>query len=761
MRRLLSLALLLLPAILWAQDFIIPSGSRLAVYVPEGGRSVVHSALDMFGSDVQSVLSVNMKRVKSQAKADIVLSIDSDLPREGFRLDVVKGRLHIVGADDHGLAYGLLEVSRMMGVSPWVYWADCTPRKLSEFVLAEGFHQQQSPAVAYRGIFINDEDWGLNPWATRQEPEAWTIRQGRIKGAIGPKVSERIFQLMLRLRANYYWPAMHECSQPFFTIQGNREMAAKYGIYIGGSHCEPMGTSPAAEWTISGVGEYNYVTNRDNVLDFWRKRVEETKNQEMVYTIGMRGVHDGDMQGVKTKEEKLKYLQMVIDDQRQMLADVKGVSADSVPQVFIPYKEVLDIYHSGLKVPDDVTLMWTDDNYGYIRHFPDSTERARSGGNGVYYHVSYWGRPHDYLWLNSLSPSLLENEMCAAYHRGISNVWVLNVGDIKPSEYQIELFMQLAWDGDSYDLLHERQTGVMGDSPVIERIKFIDYFVQREFGDDLQKDIVDVLRTYFRLSSEMKPEHMAGTRVEESDKAYWNTVRPIPGDWTKARIAQRVKDYQSISDRVESLSRLVPAERRDAFFQLVKYPVQAAAQMNFKFLCPDRCEEAYDSIQSLTYIYNKVCAHGKWDGIMDASPRNLPVFQKVTADMLPSYPDVSEWEPLDKCDRIALDGDTPYLLTTPLGTDSVTLKVHLTPNHPYAGDRLSFRLSVDGVQSDEVQYQTYDRSEEWKQNVLRGYAVRILTLPVDASKTQHEVRFLPVRRFVTGVKLLGIYKKTP
>ena len=701
-----------------AKDFTMQRKGELNVFMEPTKRPVAQTALGMLVQDAQRVLSCQIKRAGKAKHADIIVTQDSLLPREGFSLDVRKGKLHITGADAHGMAYGLLEVSRLMGVSPWEYWADCTPQPRSTFTLPEGYHDEQHPAVAYRGIFINDEDWGLNPWATRQEPEAWTLRKDRIKGAIGPKVNERIFQLLLRLRANYYWPAMHECSQPFFTIPGNREVAERYGIYIGGSHCEPMGTSPAAEWGLSGIGDYNYVTNREAVQQFWKKRLDEVGSQEMVYTIGMRGVHDGSMQGVKTKEEKLHYLQMVIDDQREML---KAINKDvtRVPQVFVPYKEVLEIYQSGLKVPDDVTLMWTDDNYGYIRHFPDAVERSRKGGNGVYYHASYWGRPHDYLWLNSLSPTLLESQMLEAYQRGIRQMWVLNVGDIKPAEYQTELFMQLAWTGQP-------------------QRDYLQLFAEREFGSEHAQKISHVLATYFRLSAEMKPEHMAGTRTEESDKAYWNSIHPIPGDWTKGRIAERIADYQTISDDAELLYAAMPADRRDAFFQLVKYPVQGAAQMNFKFLCPDRCLTAHDSIQALTRIYNKVCANGKWDGIMDASPRRLPVFDHIAPSALPSYPDHSEWQALES-------GSTAssYSLATSSPIDSLTLRVDLVPNHPFEGGRLAFALSIDGQRTEDIEFQTYDRSEEWKQNVLKGYATRTITLPIDPSRPQHTIHFIP------------------
>lgn len=733
------------------RDFVALAGSTIRLYMPPVQRPVAHTARDMFAGDVQRVLGCDIKPAKSPRKADISLGISAELPREGFRVYVHDGRLYIVGADEHGLAYGLMQVSRLMGVSPWEYWADCTPRRLDRFTLPDGYTDEQRPAVAYRGIFINDEDWGLNPWATRQHPEAWSIRQGGIKGAIGPEVNERIFQLMLRLRANYYWPAMHECSQPFFTIQGNRQMAARYGIYIGGSHCEPMATSPAAEWGISGQGDYNYVTNASAVKAFWQQRLDQVKDQEIVYTLGMRGVHDGSMQGVKTMADNVKYLQMVLDDQRRMLQRTHP-RGTGVPQVFVPYKEVLDIYKSGLRVPDDVTLMWTDDNYGYIRHFPDSAERQRRGGHGVYYHVSYWGRPHDYLWLNSLSPDLLQRQMLMAYAGGIRQMWMLNVGDIKPSEFQIELFMQLAWDGRGYGHPH---AGRVGDTPAEDSDSFLQYFVQREFGSALQQDIVDVLRTYFRLSAEMKPEHMAGTRVEESDRAYWNQIHPILGDWTAGRVRDRVAAYQRISDRVEALWQQVPADRRDAFYELVKYPVQAAAQMNFKFLCPERCQAAYDSIQSLTHIYNRVCAGGKWNGIMSAQPRNLPVFQRVQAESLPRYPEASIWQPLEpEGIHPSAEAQTVYRAVTPLGTDSITIRVHLCPNHPIQGGRLAFCLQCDGIRTPDVEYQTYDRSEEWKQNVLRGYAIRDVRVAVSRSRTRHDVVFVPR---TLGVELHGPY----
>ncbi|MBQ9665189.1 MAG: glycosyl hydrolase 115 family protein [Bacteroidaceae bacterium] len=690
-----------------AQDFVLKAETKVAVYMPPVSEPVASTALQMLAGDMETVLGVEIVPVKKEKKAQVVAVLDDCLPREGFRLYVEKGRLIIRGADAHGLAYGLLEVSRLMGVSPWVWWADCLPTRQTTVRLPQGFTSQQSPAVAYRGIFINDEDWGILPWSG---------------GVIGPETNERIFQLMLRLRANYYWPSMHEVSTPFFTIEGNREMAHKYGIYVGGSHCEPMGTSPAKEWKMRGVGDYNYVTNKENVQKFWAERLDEVKGQDMVYTIGMRGVHDGSMQGVKTKEEKLYYLQQVIDDQRAMLAAHVNPDVTQIPQVFVPYKEVLDIYHAGLKVPDDVTLMWTDDNYGYIRHFPDSIERSRRGGNGLYYHISYWGRPHDYLWLGTFLPDLMRQQLTEAYRRGIRQMWILNVGDIKPAEYQVEDFLNMAWEGVEK---HDEQTALR-------------QFLEREFGDTLADTLSSIVMEHYRLAFDRKPEHMGGTRVEESDRQYWNTFRPIDG-WSREDVAQRVAAYQRLSDAVEALEERVPEHRKDAYFQLVKYPVQAAAQMNFKFLVPERSAEAYDSIVALTHIYNSGPAwmsHPKWKGIMDMAPRKLAVFGKVEEPL--TYPEAKPETILFESDTwLSVRLDEERTFTFESAASEVDAEIRLLPNHPVVGDRLTFSVSVDGGEPQVFDYQTYDRSEEWKQNVLRNYALRRMTLPLSSSPQNH------------------------
>ncbi|MDD4009570.1 MAG: glycosyl hydrolase 115 family protein, partial [Fermentimonas sp.] len=392
-----------------AQDIVFPKGAAIHYEIEKNASQVVHTALSIFEGDLNRVLNASLNKSNKKGSGKLIIhtlnSKDHNdniaSKHEAFRVEVKDGNLYVTGADANGTAYGIMELSRMLGVSPWEWWADSAPSLKDKWIIPSGFFSEQSPAVLYRGIFLNDEDWGLLPWSYKNyEPSD-------IKGRIGPKTYKAIFELMLRLRANILWPAMHEVTIPFYFVEGNREMADRYGITIGTSHCEPLQRSTPVEWPAAGVGDYDYVNNSDNVYKFWEERVKEVSGSNNYFTIGMRGVHDGKMQGAQTIEEQRAVLERVFKDQRALIAKYIDSDVASVPQVFIPYKEVLDIYRSGLEVPDDVTLMWCDDNYGYMRSLPNKQEQLRSGGNGLYYHISYWGRPHDYLWLASTSPSLI------------------------------------------------------------------------------------------------------------------------------------------------------------------------------------------------------------------------------------------------------------------------------------------------------------------------------------------------------------------
>lgn len=732
-------------------QFSLRSDQPIKLACDNAEEKVVQTALKLFIRDYQSVFSasaaVDARQgniiVGTVGKSPLLKAVSADVSaltgkKQAFLLQVLPdGKLLVAGSDSHGTAYGIMELSRLIGVSPWEWWADVTPEKKTSFVLSAEYQTLQSPSVEYRGIFINDEDWGLMPWSSQ------TYEPSDIKGHIGPKTNARIFELLLRLRANTYWPAMHECTLPFFLTEGNRKVAEEYGIFIGSSHCEPMVCSAAGEWRRRGQGDYDYVNNSASVYKFWEDRVKEVAQQGNIYTLGMRGVHDGQMQGAKTVAEQKAVLERVLKDQRGLLQKYGNKDVTAIPQAFIPYKEVLDIYNAGLQVPDDVTLIWCDDNYGYIRHFPTAEERARKGGNGIYYHVSYWGRPHDYLWLGTFSPYLLHQQMKLAYDRGIQKMWVLNVGDIKPAEYQIELFLDMAWNIDE-----------VNEIGVTVHLKS---WLGREFGSNCAEELLPAMEAHYQLSYIRKPEFMGNTREEERDPKY-KVIKDLP--WSEQTISERLRSYTVLSDVVERMESNIPADRQDAYFQLVKYPVQAAAQMNRKILTAQlarhskadwkQSDAAFDSIASLTQQYNSL-QNGKWNRMMDFQPRKLPVFKRVehTAATEPMVTDrkiLCKWNAMEctygkpvPCEGLGYErkaagirkGSSLTFAFDDYGKDSVEVEIRLLPSHPLDEKQLRFAISVDEAVPQTVSYETKGRSEEWKENVLRNQAIRKVTLPIN------------------------------
>lgn len=732
-------------------QFSLHSDQPIKLACDNAEEKVVQTALKLFIRDYQSVFSasaaVDARQgniiVGTVGKSPLLKAVSADVSaligkKQAFLLQVLPdGKLLVAGSDSHGTAYGIMELSRLIGASPWEWWADVTPEKKISFVLPAEYQTLQSPSVEYRGIFINDEDWGLMPWSSQ------TYEPSDIKGHIGPKTNARIFELLLRLRANTYWPAMHECTLPFFLTEGNRKVAEEYGIFIGSSHCEPMVCSAAGEWRRRGQGDYDYVNNSASVYKFWEDRVKEVAQQGNIYTLGMRGVHDGQMQGAKTVAEQKAVLERVLKDQRGLLQKYVNKDVTTIPQAFIPYKEVLDIYNAGLQVPDDVTLIWCDDNYGYIRHFPTAEERARKGGNGIYYHVSYWGRPHDYLWLGTFSPYLLHQQMKLAYDRGIQKMWVLNVGDIKPAEYQIELFLDMAWNIDEVN-----EIGVTAH---------LKSWLEREFGSNCAEELLPAMEAHYQLSYIRKPEFMGNTREEERDPKY-KVIKDLP--WSEQTISERLRSYTVLSDVVERMESNIPADRQDAYFQLVKYPVQAAAQMNRKILTAQlarhskadwkQSDAAFDSIASLTQQYNSL-QNGKWNRMMDFQPRKLPVFKRVehttaTEPMVTDRKILCKWNAMECTygkpvpyeglgyERKAAGirkGSSLTFAFDDYGKDSVEVEIRLLPSHPLDEKQLRFAISVDEAVPQTVSYETKGRSEEWKENVLRNQAIRKVTLPIN------------------------------
>ena len=543
----------------------------------------------------------------------------------------IKKALLITGSDARGTAYGVFSISEQIGVSPWYWWADVKPVQKKELKLNIKEYISASPSVKYRGIFLNDEDWGLQPWAAKTfEPET---------GDIGPKTYSRIFELLLRLKANLIWPAMHPSTKAFFHYKGNPKLAAQYSIIVGTSHAEPMLRNNVDEWTKS-LGSFNYISNKDTVYRYWEHRVKESKGIEAVYTLGMRGVHDSGMQGIKSAAEAIPLLETIISDQRGLLKKYINADVTSVPQAFTAYKEVLDIYDKGLKLPEDVTLVWPDDNYGYIHRLNNQEENNRQGGSGVYYHASYWGRPHDYLWLSSTNPALIQTEMMKAYDTGARTLWVLNVGDIKPLEYNMQLFLDMAWNTE----------------PFMERNfsrNHLGNWTKEIFGKADGDQIAEVLWKYYQLAFERRPEFMGWSQTEPTTPTSYSDYNHFYyGD----EASRRINDYEVLENAVKKLRNSINADNKDSFYQLVYYPVMGASWMNKKFLYRDKyywysrqnrlsaaeyaekSKSVYDSIRLETDYYNNKLAGGKWKEMMSMQPRNLPVFHPPVIEDLTISP---------------------------------------------------------------------------------------------------------------------------
>ena len=539
--------------------------------------------------------------------------------------------LVIAANDRRGAAYALFTLSRQMGVSPWTWWADVPVAHHAAVYVRPGLFVQPSPSVQYRGIFLNDEDWGLRPWAAKKMDP--TVDNG--KGNIGPRTYERMFELLLRLHANSLWPAMHPGSLAFNAVPENAKLADKWGIVMGSSHSEALLRNNVGEWNEAappaGDGRWNFQTNSEAMIQYWDKRLTENGKFENFYTVGLRGVHDSGLEATGSPQVKAKLVEDVMTEQRKLLAARVNPDVAKIPQIIWLYKESLDLYRVGMKVPDDVTLGWTDDNYGYIRELPNAAEQARSGGSGVYYHVSYWGAPHDHLWLCTTPPALLHEELTKAYDHNARKYWILNVGDLKPAELDIDYFMQLATD--------EPRMAAMSQHDFLTQ-----WFAEQFPAVDVAK-LADVMTRYYALNFIRKPEFMGfngyndGINRSAFNPLAWGTDGEP--DQNRARAAA----WHRLSEDAQSIAKTLPPEYASAFFELVGYPVEASTAMNEKFLATDltfldarhlddpalaadaaRARAAYDTIQTLTAKYNSL-EDGKWDGIMSAAPRGRHVFE--------------------------------------------------------------------------------------------------------------------------------------
>ena len=631
-------------------DFkLVLNGTASDIYFDSGDHEVVSIASLQLCRDIEAVTGVlpSLKNSSSAlGKQSVIIGtigqsklVDSLIKDKRIDVSDVRGKWEtfllttvekpaagidrafvIAGSDRRGTAFGVFELSSQIGVSPWVWWADSKPEPKNELVIKSGARILGPPSVKYRGIFINDEDFGLQPWAAKTfEPEL---------GDIGPKTYAKVFELLLRLKANHIWPAMHHCTKAFNIYPENKVVADRYAIVMGSSHCEQMLRNNVTEWDNTN-GPWMYQANKKGVLNYWEERVRENGKYENIYTLGMRAIHDSPMYAVGSRKTKIKLYERIMADQRGLLEKHVNPDAAKVPQIFCPYNEMLEYYQDGLRLPDDVTMMWVDDNHGYIRQLSDPQEQERSGGSGVYYHISYWGPPHDYLWLCSTPPALIWEQMYKAWSFDAKNVWMLNVGDIKPGEMMTELFLRMAWDIDQYS--HKSVN------------EFLLEFAGSEYGKDIAEEIADIMTKCYQLNFQRKPEHMGFNKIAAKGIPAKDPEFSISnyGDESK----KRTDEYRELEQRAAALYDALPEYKRDSFYQQILYTVRCSALQSQMFLFAhknreyakqgrasakeygQRAHDAWKSIQEETRFYNEDMAGGKWRGMMDSSPKDIAAFK--------------------------------------------------------------------------------------------------------------------------------------
>jgi hypothetical protein len=521
-------------------------------------------------------------------------------------LPEVERALIIAGSDKRGTLYGMLDLASRIGVSPWYWWADVPARRQRELFVRPGRHTLGEPAVAYRGIFINDEAPALTKWSLEKF------------GGFNHLFYEKVFELILRLKGNFLWPAMWG-SAFHDDDPRNPQSADEFGIVIGLSHHEPM-MRAHAEWARYGTGAWNYSENEAVLREFWEQGARRIGNREVIVTVGMRG--DGDMP--MTAETNTALLERIVGDQREILAQVTGKDPAAIPQLWAIYKEVQDYYDRGMQVPDDVTLLLCDDNWGNIRRLPEKGARKRAGGHGIYYHFDYVGDPRNYKWLNTSPLPRTWEQMHLAYRHGVDRIWIVNVGDIKPLELPIQFFLDYAWDPETW--------------PAERLPEYTRAWADQQFGPEHAVEITRILTAYTRFNSRRKPELLA---PDTFSLVHYREAETV------------VAEYNRLAGDAERLYNILPTQFRDAFYQLVLFPVQACANLNDLYTTAgrnhlyarqgraatndlaQRVKCLFDRDAELSRHYNEGLAGGKWNHMMDQTHIGYTTWQQPRENAMP------------------------------------------------------------------------------------------------------------------------------
>ena len=553
------------------------------------GSAVQHQSLVVVGSvDKSPVIATLAKSgkldtevLRGKWESYLIQTVEAPFPG-------VEEALVIAGSDMRGTIYGIYELSRQIGVSPWYWWADVPVAMHESLYIQNGRWVYDSPKVKYRGIFLNDEAPALSGWAAEKF------------GGFNHHFYSHVFELILRLKGNFLWPAMW--GKAFWDDDPeNGRLADEAGIVVGTSHHEPMGRAQA-EWHKYGSGAWDYNHNASELKAFWRGGVERNKNWETLVTIGMRGDGDEPM----SEESNIALLEKIVKDQRKIIGEVTGRKAEETPQVWALYKEVQDYYDKGMRVPDDVTLLLSDDNWGNLRKLPGIDAPVHPGGDGIYYHFDYVGGPRSYKWLNVTQVQRMWEQMNLAWVHRADRIWILNVGDLKPMEYPISFFLDMAWNPEQF---HSKNL-----------IEHTERWCAQQFGEPYAKEAARIIDLYTQYNHRVTPELLDANTFSLENYNEFERVR---------------NDYRDLTLDAMRLYNLMPTEYKDAFDQLVLFPVNASSNLYEMYFAvaknsqlaarqdseanhwADVAQQCFDRDSLLTLHYHTTIANGKWNHMMD------------------------------------------------------------------------------------------------------------------------------------------------
>jgi hypothetical protein len=543
---------------------------------------------------------LDVKDITGKWETFIIQTVKKPLPG-------VDKALVIAGSDKRGTIYGVYDLSEQIGVSPWYWWADVPAKKQKNLYVKPGRYSLGTPAVKYRGIFINNEAPAFSGWAKEKF------------GGANSKVYTKIFELILRLKGNYLWPAMW--NNAFNDDDSlNRPLADEYGIVMGTSHHEPMDRAQK-EWQRYGKGEWNYNTNGEMLREFWRKGIENMGNAETIITMGMRGDGDVPMEA----GTNIALLEKIIADQRQILTEVTGKKTEQIPQLWALYTEVQEYYDKGMRVANDIILLLCDDNYGNIRRLPNLNEPKRSGGYGLYYHFDFNGGPWSYKWINTVQITKAWEQLHLAYEHHVDRIWMVNVGDLKPLEFPISFYFDYAWNPERW--------------PESKLEEYAQLWAQQQFGSQYATQIAKVITQYSNHNGIRKPEVMRFNNFSLTDYREFETI---------------VANHHNLLDEAIGIEKLLPDEFKDAYFELVLHPIKAAtnlydlyyARALNKFYASqgraatntmsDKVKEYFVRDSLLTHYYNKELLNGKWNHMMDQTHISYYYWRGPEVDSLPT-----------------------------------------------------------------------------------------------------------------------------